>query len=212
MQYQFRYVLLTYAQCGSLDAFRVVEHLSELGAECIIGRENHEDGGVHLHAFVDFGRKFRSRDVRVFDVDGQHPNVSPSKGTPEKGYDYAVKDGDIVAGGLERPNRSRVPGSGDQWATILGAGDIDEFWKLCEELAPRALLTNFTSLRCFAEWRFRRERLPYITPRGITFETAGVAGLDSWVRENLGNDTSGGESSYTSLRLQSLRLHAYHRR
>ena len=95
-----RYGLLTYAQSGELDPFRVVNHLADLGAECIIGREDHADGGVHLHAFFMFERKFESRNVRVFDVDGCHPNIVRGYGTPEKGWDYATKDGDVVGGGL----------------------------------------------------------------------------------------------------------------
>ena len=95
-----RYALFTYPQCGDLDPFAVSDHFSEMGAECIVAREAHADGGTHLHAFVDFGRKYRTRRVDAFDVAGQHPNVSPSHGTPAKGYDYAIKDGDVVAGGL----------------------------------------------------------------------------------------------------------------
>lgn len=40
-----RFALLTYAQCGDLDPFAVNDHLGSLGAECIVGRENHGDGG-----------------------------------------------------------------------------------------------------------------------------------------------------------------------
>ena len=96
-----KYVLLTYAQCGDLDPWAVVDHLAELRAECIIGREAHADGGTHLHCFAHFDRKFRSRRANVFDVLGCHPNVSPTYTTPQAGWDYACKDGDIVAGGLQ---------------------------------------------------------------------------------------------------------------
>ena len=96
-----KYVLLTYAQCGDLDPWAVVDHLAELRAECIIGREAHADGGTHLHCFAHFDRKFRSRRADVFDVLGCHPNVSPTYTTPQAGWDYACKDGDIVAGGLQ---------------------------------------------------------------------------------------------------------------
>ena len=103
-----RYALLTYAQCGDLCPFTIVDLLSTMGAECIIGREHHQDGGIHLHVFVDFGRKYRSRRADTFDVGGFHPNISQSYGTPEKGYDYACKDGDVVAGGLDRPVQLRA--------------------------------------------------------------------------------------------------------
>lgn len=70
-----KYGLLTYPQCGDLDPWKIVAMLGDLGAECIIGRESHVDGGLHLHAFFLFERKFESRNVRIFDVDGHHPNV-----------------------------------------------------------------------------------------------------------------------------------------
>ncbi|UJO02115.1 Rep [Molossus molossus associated gemykibivirus 2] len=93
-RFQRRYGLFTYAQCGDLDPFKVLDLFTELHAECIIGRENHADGGIHLHAFVDFGRNYTTRNARQFDVEGHHPNVLPGKKTPEKMYDYATKDGD----------------------------------------------------------------------------------------------------------------------
>ena len=93
--------LLTYPQCEGLDPWRIVEMLAGHGAECIIGRESHRDGGLHYHAFFLFERKFESRNVRIFDVDGFHPNVVRGYSQPEKGCAYAIKEGDVVAGGLD---------------------------------------------------------------------------------------------------------------
>lgn len=192
-RFQARYALLTYSQCGDLDPFQVVNHLAGLGAECIIGREIHADGGLHLHAFVDFGVKYRTRNPRAFDVEGQHPNVSPSRGTPEDGFDYAIKDGDIVAGGLERPSGSRMDPTGGVWVEIVNAKDLQEFWSLCESLAPRALVTSFTQLRAYAEWKYRVSRAPYENPEGVVIDTSWVAELDEWVRENLARGSTGGK-------------------
>lgn len=191
-RFQARYALLTYAQCGDLDPFAIVDHLAGLGAECIIGRENHADGGIHLHTFVDFGVKYRTRNTRAFDVEGFHPNVSPSRGTPEDGYDYAIKDGDIVAGGLERPSGSRVDATSGVWTEIVNAKDESEFWSLCESLAPRSLVTSFTQLRAYAAWKFPPIREAYATPAGINIDTSWVAELDSWIRDNLGGAQTGG--------------------
>lgn len=180
-----RYGLLTYAQCGDLDPFRVSDHLGSLGAECIIGREDHEDGGIHLHAFVMWESEYRTRDERQFDVDGRHPNVVRGYGTPEKGYDYATKYGDIVAGGLERPSREGVSKSGEPWATILLSRSREEFFDACARLAPRALLCNFTSLRCYADWKYRVEPEPYSHPDGVQLRTEAFPGLNAWVQQNL---------------------------
>lgn len=184
-QLNSRYVLLTYPQCGDLDPFKIVGLLSGVGAECIIGRERHRDEGVHLHAFVDFGRKFRTRNQRFADVEGRHPNIQPFGRTPEKGWDYATKDGDVVAGGLERPDGSEVPSACDTWSKICDAKDPEEFWQLARELAPRALLTNFNSLRAYAEWNYRPARIEYSTPPGITFDLSGTPELTEWVRNSL---------------------------
>lgn len=190
-QLNSRYVLLTYSQCGDLDPFEIVTLLSSLAAECIIGRERHSDEGIHLHAFVDFGRKFRTRNERFADVEGRHPNIQPFGRTPEKGWDYAIKDGDVVAGGLERPDGREVSSTCDTWSILCAAEGADEFWRLARELAPRALLTSFTSLRAYADWNFRPERAEYEHPTNISFDLSGYEELNQWVESNLNGDTVG---------------------
>lgn len=197
MQYQFRYALLTYAQCGDLDPFSVVNKLAELGAECIVGRENHSDGGTHLHAFVDFGKKFRSRETRVFDVEGYHPNVSPSKGRPGEGWDYATKDGDIVAGGLERPTGSPVPRAGIQWDQAFAETTVDGFLESCLRMDPQASLRMFTQLQAYARWRYRPEKTEYRHPEELCLHPERVEGLSDWVSGNVGMCPTGGKLSYT---------------
>ena len=210
-QLNAQYVLLTYSQCGELDPWKINTLLSGLGAECIIGREHHRDQGIHLHAFVDFGRKYRTRNARFADVEDCHPNIQPFGRTPEKGWDYAIKDGDVVAGGLERPVRGEVSSPGDTWAILANAGSSEEFWGLVRELAPRALLTNFTSLRAYADWNFRPQREQYSTPPEISFDLSGYPELSEWVRDNVSGATVG-ESCPTaagtphSLRSSSLGL------
>lgn len=181
-----RYVLLTYAQCGELDEWSVSNHLSTLGSECIIGREDHSTGGTHLHAFCDFGKKFRSRRADIFDVDGHHPNVVPSRGSPERGYDYAIKDGNVVAGGLARPSECRAVSNGDKWGQIVSAESESEFWSLVEQLDPKALATNFSNLKKFCDWRFAASPEVYISPAGIGFEYGDLHELPAWRDANLG--------------------------
>lgn len=183
-----RYVLLTYAQCGELDPFRIVEVIGGLQAECIIGRELHEDGGIHLHCFVDFGRKFRSRRTDVFDVDGRHPNITSSRGTPWKGYDYAIKDGDIVAGGLQRPDESPGgDGSGSahsKWAEITSAETREEFYELVERLDPKAAVVSFPAIQKYADWRYAPRDEEYVSPPGITFTGGEIDGRDCWLQQS----------------------------
>ncbi|UDN67426.1 replication-associated protein [robinz virus RP_99] len=182
-----KYVLLTYAQSGDLDGWAVNDHMSSLGAECIVAREIHPTtGGVHLHVFVDFGRKFRSRSVRVFDVDGRHPNVNPSRGTPEKGFDYAIKDGEIVAGGLGRPEPrgGLASGAGKVSNVAHLCENQDEFLELHDEMDRDNLIKGFTNIRAYAKWRYGNNLPEYESPRGITSFRGGCDGRDLWVAQS----------------------------
>lgn len=191
-----RYALVTYAQSDGLDPWDVVNMFSAHRAECVIGRELHADGGIHHHAFVDFGRQFSSRKTDVFDVGGYHPNIQRSLGTPEKGYDYAVKDGNVVAGGLERPLSGQSgSGAGSSriiWATITMAEDAEEFWRLCHELAPEHVCRSFNSLRKYAEWKFRPVDEPYATPDGVWIDPSEIEGINEWLAQaSLGSGSLG---------------------
>jgi len=181
-----KYVLLTYAQCGDLDPWKVSDHLSALGAESIVGRESHADGGVHLHVFVDFGRNYSSRRTDVFDVGGYHPNIERVGSTPWKAYDYAIKDGDVCAGGAERPDESGSKSnrsSDSTWSRILEAESADEFHRLCSELAPEHYVRSFGSIQRYVDWRYRPTVEPYATPEGIGFSIEGVEELVEWVSQ-----------------------------
>nr|UBJ26231.1 replication-associated protein [Giant panda feces-associated gemycircularvirus] len=194
-----RYFLVTYAQCGDLDGFSVMELFSSLGAECIIGRELHEDQGIHLHAFVDFGAKFRGRGSEIFDVEGRHPNIQTVGRTPWKAYDYAIKDGDVVCGGAERPIESSNSGAStyDKWVEISGAETRAEFWELVFRLDPKAGCCNHASLAKYADWRFAVDPPVYEHPGGVSFINGDIDGRDEWVRQaKLGSERDGGSHVY----------------
>lgn len=189
--FQAKYGLLTYAQCGTLDPFQVSDHLSGLGAECIIGREEHADGGTHLHAFFMFERKRAFRKADVFDVQGCHPNILRGIRSPEKMYDYATKDGDIVAGGLGRPSGSGATSNENLWHQLILCETREEFYQTIQDLSPRTLIVNFTSVRCYADWRYRIEPGIYESPGNVTFTSDKYPELDEFVQESLQGTGSG---------------------
>ena len=184
--YHFRYALITYAQSGDLSGERVGEHFHRMGAKLIIGRENHAVTGVHLHLFVDFGKKRRFRRADVFDVDGRHPNIEKSRGNPGGGWDYATKDRDIVYDTLDRPGSS---GGGNSktvaiWSQITTASDRESFWDLVHELDPKSAATHFTTLQKYADWKFAVKPPIYESPGGITFIGGDVDGRDQWLQQS----------------------------
>lgn len=182
-----RFALLTYAQCDGLDPGNIVSHLSSLGAECIVGREAHADGGTHYHAFADFGEKRKFRRADCFDVSDHHPNISPSRGSPGKGYDYAVKDGDIVGGSLTRPGAGAGKRPSDAiFAELADCEDERSFWESVKRVAPKTLLCNFPSLKQYATWRYTPQPTEYRTPSSVHFETESLPELTQWGLDNIG--------------------------
>ena len=172
-----------------------------MGAECIIGRETHADGGTHLHAFVDFGRRFHSRRASVFDVAGFHPNISITKRNPQIHYDYAIKDGEVVAGGLERPSGDAEAAAPNKHHEICMAPTREEFWEAVRSLDPRLLLTSFHSLERYADWNYRVDPEPYRHNPEYAFDTSGFPELQRWAEEYVGWDASVNGRLYRTLRL-----------
>ena len=102
-------------------------------------------------------------------------------------YDYAIKDGDVVAGGLERPTAGtkKKNDSFDLWSEIAASETAEEFWDKLQTLAPRQMLCNFNSMHGFANWKFRPQPEAYISPPHFQFNTTGYPALETWVRQHL---------------------------
>lgn len=183
-----RYGLLTFAQSPNLDPFRIVDILARLGAECIVGKELHTDGGTHYHAFFMFDRKFQSRNARIFDVDGHHPNILRGRRSPEQMYDYATKDGDVVAGGLQRPSEPvfTASDSDDFWRCVFDAETREETFRVAKEVSVSLLGRYFFQVRAIAEGKAVQSPLDYVSPPELAWELGPYPELTDWCETHLG--------------------------
>lgn len=92
---------LTYPQCP-LDFDYVYDQLREIkyndiGVDLVcVGRELHEDGQPHYHAYVKFQKKINLRNIRFFDLTHYHPNIQACKKVNEC-LKYVTKDGEYKA-------------------------------------------------------------------------------------------------------------------
>lgn len=186
-----KYAMLTYSQVGTLDPTLIVRHIQGLGAQLVLGRESHQDGGTHFHAFIHFDRRPNLKRHDCFDVEGHHPNVSVTKGSPRAGYDYATKDGDIVHADFERPEGKTK--RHDQYAEIIQSETREKFWENAEAVAPDLVLKSFISLSAFVKERYKEEACAYDTPEGYVFHPERVEGLLGWVECFLEGHTMGGK-------------------
>lgn len=176
------HVFLTYPQC-SLEREQLRDFLRNLAPECeyIVGRELHDDGNPHLHAYVHFGRRRRFTGADAFDVDGYHPNVQ----RPRRAADciaYCRKDDAeaLVSEGLERLSAPTTSG----WAEVLELSTgRDEFLERARVRFPRDYVLGLERLLFFCEWKFGRTATEY-AGRGRD-EFREPVPLTDWVRTNL---------------------------
>lgn len=185
--FQAKYGLLTYAQSEGLDPQDICELLGNLGAECIIGREAHADGGIHYHAFFMFDKKYRTRNSRAFDVNGRHPNILAGRRTPLAMFDYATKDGDICAGGLAREDfeKDETP-KDEKYRYIIDGETRDEVLERAAEVDPGLFIRSYLSLRAYAESKDFKDPTDYVSDETLEFSTIDYPELSDWVSTYMG--------------------------
>nr|UTM74956.1 replication-associated protein [Tick-associated circular DNA virus] len=112
---------------------------------------------------------------RTFTVGTRVPNIRVRRTRPERGWDYVgkhagTKEGHYIVGekgvrpggdddGADRP-------ANDVWHEVILARTREEFFDLAARLAPRQLACSFSSLSAYADWKYRPEPVPYVTPDG----------------------------------------------
>lgn len=84
-------VFLTYPQatCSKQGLFDFLSTLTSSGdeqgipvARCLVAQEPHEEGGIHFHCYLEFNRKIDVRNERLFDFEGNHPNIQKVRSKP----------------------------------------------------------------------------------------------------------------------------------
>lgn len=152
---------LTYSQFNGDPIQRVSDIqacIAGLGAcRYIVGHELHQDGGHHYHVVAQWETVFKAHDVRVFDVDGCHPNFKSVRGdgNVNRVLDYCLKDDDYYGDDPEffrRATPARTKTS--IWTEIVSAESAEEFWRLARELAPFEFCNNHSRLQHYCDTHY----------------------------------------------------------
>lgn len=197
-----RYFLLTYAQAG--DNWPVAELtalLGLVGAKCRIGKEHHQDGGAHYHAFVDFGHKYEFENVHRFCVGPKRPgstsncigqthcNILPIRRTPFHAFDYAGKDGNVLYEDVTRPPaRGAGASRDDKWAGSLQLATKNEFLEDLKNHSPRDWVLYYKQIEAAADRVFGKHSQPPNLPDpsiGLTIHWNRYPEVKHWVLCNL---------------------------
>lgn len=157
---QAKNYFLTYSQCDvpkdALLAF--LQSIAPIDEYCI-AQEHHEDGNLHLHAFISFKEKFSSRNQRVFDCNGFHPNIQIVR-NKKKCIEYCLKeDVDPLTHILTKKD----------WGVILDESTTqEEFLANVRKSHPREYCLNLERLEYAAKKHFAPKEVEYV-PRYTNF-------------------------------------------
>jgi hypothetical protein len=173
------FAFLTYSQVNhDVDDFicELQAAFDCLGASRhLVAHELHEDGGNHYHCLVQWTSGFTSRDERVFDVGGFHPNYkSVRRGADQQRVRrYCLKDGAYYGDTFDDVDDVIVKRKRDDvWSEIVGATSVVEFWSLVQRLAPYEYVNNYSRLASYATARY--DQPAAYVPRYTDFVVPGV--------------------------------------
>ena len=152
--------------------------------------ERHADGGFHIHAVVDFGKRFQSRVATVFDYDGCHPNIVAIRTTTQysNNVSYTKKDGEFK----ELGSYEEAEGRGHKqqhWIDLIDEStDASDFMAKAKTVAPRDFVLQNDKFEQFAQ-KYYNSVPDYVSEYVETDFQFAPQGCKDWVDEVL-NDVS----------------------
>ena len=185
--YGGKYLMLTYAQIKDDFDWNKIKLIAENAqAQMHIAKELHQDGNPHIHAFLAFtGRRFQTRTLKHFDIDGHHPNWVWVKTTEWLMWDYVNKDGNILYSNLNRPQVTEVtkmPRALPQWETVLSSKTPDEFMAQMRQHFPQQLLTAYGNICNYVSDTYNAQEIPeYVSPNVLVDWEVAPKDLRLWI-------------------------------
>lgn len=165
---------ITYPQSDNLSNEKIKNFFEQLGATSYtISRELHQDGHAHHHAIISFRDAFSSRNERIFDIEGFHPNIQPARNMRNV-RDYVRKAGDYITSGEDDTGPRR-------YADLLNTPSREEYWELARREYPRDVILHYERLEYTAEKLFEQTNPTYTNPYP-EYNTTNE-GIQQWMNE-----------------------------
>lgn len=131
-----------------------------------VGQETHQDGSLHLHAWVHLKKRWESIRIDILDLNGRHPNITEfgrKKEDYQNGWEYLDKDFEGAAIGSSQNSPYAVSSSDDNWRHLVeSSSSAEDFLSGAIESMPDRTIRSWSNVARFAEWRFERETDPHL--------------------------------------------------
>ncbi|AAU29404.1 rep protein [Corchorus yellow vein virus - [Hoa Binh]] len=161
--------------------------------------EKHQDGSPHLHALVQFQKKYRCTNCRLFDLSNPnssqqyHCNIQTARSSSDA-KSYIEKDGVFCEWGEfkidGRSSRGGQQSANDAYAKALNSGGKDEALTIIKELLPKDYVLQYHNLNANLERIFAPPTTVYMPPfQTTTFNNVPEA-LTDWVTTNVADSAA----------------------
>jgi len=134
--------------------------------KCISARvaeELHEDGSPHVHVYCCGAAPYRTKNEKLFDTYGFHPNIQPCRKVGDV-LTYIAKGGNYIDyGELDAGSTKRT------WNDLLLAENALEAKTFCKEHFARDYVLNHEKLEYFINKHFKKEIPQYTPTAGLLF-------------------------------------------
>jgi hypothetical protein len=146
-RYSARYLILVYSKTSHrFDALEIQRLVSREEGQCTIVRQLQADDTSNYLAFVDFaGKRFQTRNLGLFDIQGHHPKWSQVRSSPWDTLDSMIASGEIVWNGLsrgafkksiprnEQPSYVSKASTSAQWEHLGSSSNEEAVTALCKK-------------------------------------------------------------------------------
>lgn len=160
-----------------------------------IATEQHESGEPHVHAVFKFSKRWTSRNERVFDYEGRHPNIQSVR-SATKSLDYLSKGGQFTDYGTIPSGGPRAT-AGELLELAKSASEAD-YWVACAEARlPYQYAQRFRSMASseagttLTEWtgqtswmRLDLQCIPLPSAKSIVLVGPSGCGKTTWVKSH----------------------------
>lgn len=156
-------VFATWSQVGNYTLEQWSSELEKQDYGCpfkyVVGRERHQDGGVHFHAILEFEKKRNFRSANCLDLFGIHGKYESVRDI-QSCYRYCTKDGQTVTNDQAWAN-SHSSGTKRRLGELTTVTSAEEALEIFRTQAPRDYFLYYDKIKHNCEQIFKKQKQDY---------------------------------------------------
>lgn len=180
-------VFATWSQVGNYTLEQWSSELEKQDYGCpfkyVLGRERHQDGGIHFHAILEFEKKRNFRNHNCLDLFGIHGKYEPVRDI-QSCYRYCTKDGETVTNDEAWAN-SHSSGTKRRLGELTTVTSAEEALEIFRTQAPRDYFLYYDRIKANCDQIFKKPKPKTAPLFDLTDFPNADPGILEWYASNL---------------------------